>query len=87
MKYILVMGTIGDDKEPWGGVIDVDQIPKTPEEKNLLDAIKKGLVAKSPWLYGEISIMDCPDDIGMGMFEKMPFTGTIEKELVFYVYP
>ncbi len=83
MKYILVLGTIGDDKEPWGGVIDVDKTPTTPEENNLLTAIKKGLVAKAPWSYGEINIMDYPEN---DMFENMPFTGNIEEILTFYVF-
>lgn len=84
MKYILVSGVVVEERDPWGGIVDIDKLlwPADDQERELFDAINKALDNEGEWPgSSEVSMSVC----GVDCFEKMPFTGIIEKEVIIYV--
>jgi len=82
MKYILVLGVVITERDPWGGVIDIDRIAESENEQALFDAIDRAINDPEKRLIG---IAEAGMEATNASFEKMPFTGTIEEEVIIYV--
>lgn len=81
MKHILVTGLTADN-QPWGGIIDIEKNSPSSTELALFVAINEALDAKgTAWAYGEAD----NEALGVETFEKFPFNGNIEDEVLIYV--
>ncbi len=82
MKYILVLGIVITERDPFGGVVDIDRAAYDTDEQALFDAIDRAINDPHKQLIGSA-------EAGMEAtcveFEKMPFNGTIEEEVIIYV--
>ena len=76
---ILVLGVYTDDCQPFGGIIDLDKLTDSEDDKIILNAINKALNADKFFII---------TDTGYGnttKYESMPYTGIVDAEVYIYV--
>ncbi|RLA03794.1 MAG: hypothetical protein DRQ47_04500 [Gammaproteobacteria bacterium] len=86
MRYFNVLGIYTNDNDPWGGIVDYDGLSDSIDDRRLAGAIDRALANKASdpdIICGSSEILDgyCNET----EFETMPFTGTIEEEVLIYV--
>lgn len=81
MKNILVT-LIPADGDACCRIFDIEKPAPTTEERSLIDAIYDAIAGRdTPWAYGT-----APNEVwGIEDFMRIPFTGTIEDEVIIYV--
>jgi len=82
MKYILVLGIVVEERDPWGGVINIDRVATSNNEQALFDAIYRAINDPEKRLVG---MAEAGREATNAEFEKMPFTGTITEEVIIFV--
>ena len=82
MRYILVLGIVVTERDPWGGVIDIDRPAESEDEQALFDAIDRAINDPEKRLVG---MAEAGMEATWVDFEKMPFTGTIEEEVIIFI--
>lgn len=82
MKYVLVLGIVVTERDPFGGVIDIERSAESTDEQALFNAINKAMNDPDKILIG---IAEAGMEATNARFETMPFTGKIEEEVIIYV--
>lgn len=85
---ILVTGINVTERDPWGGILDTDDLdPRIADHRILLLAIAQAEQDKAcnpNFLCGTGGIEDGQPDVD-NVFKKLPWTGTIEEEVIIFV--
>lgn len=83
--YVLVLGVVVEERDPFGGIVDIDRPPADAAEKELQKGIREALQEKidAGRRVGSASVSRAAIQ-SLAMYEKMPFNGTISHEVILY---
>jgi len=86
MRHILVLGVHTGEQDQFGGIVDIDSLTNSDDDRDLLRAINVALdMTKNDY---RLSVGSADLDYGNGnstVYETMPFTGTIEAEVCLFL--